>query len=341
MNTPYYKFDLEKIQNNFNKLFISIKPDCLFYALKANSETKILQSLISCNSHFEIASIGEYEKLNRLGVDSKNIICSSPIKTEYTIEQLYKAGIRYFVFDDLNEYKKIERLAPLSKKILRIEITHISADTIAYGMSKAELLQNIGFGNLCVDRINGITFYLSKNKQISVITKVLDYCNEIFEIIGYDEKILNIGGNYRLPEEIEEGYYNALSLRLSMLRKNHNIKVLAEPGRSIVKSAGSLLTTVIDVKKEKNQVFIDAGVPTGISYCPNCIVNLSNNSCCEEQEYHFFDITCSHRELFSAKISFDIFVNDILQFDNFGSYSICKSSQFHGWELPRCIFEED
>lgn len=118
-------------------------------------------------------------------------------------------------------------------------------------MSKAELLQNIGFGNLCVDRINGITFYLSKNKQISVITKVLDYCNEIFEIIGYDEKILNIGGNYRLPEEIEEGYYNALSLRLSMLRKNHNIKVLAEPGRSIVKSAGSLLTTVIDVKKEK------------------------------------------------------------------------------------------
>lgn len=339
MQTPYYEFDLNRVQENLKILHASVQPDSLFYALKANSEMEILNALKDCNGNFEIASIGEYLKLKKIGVNSSNIICSLPIKTEEMIDFLYKEGVRYFVFEDFNEYVKLSHLASKAKKILRIDITHISPNTIEYGMTEKNLKILLNQKSMNVDNIDGITFYLAKNKDISSILSVLTYCEKIIDIIG-NNKILNIGGNYRLPQEVGTEYYERLLKKLNSIRLKYGYVIYMEPGRSIVKSAGKLVTKIIDIKEDKHQIFLDSGLPTGISYCPNSIINISKTIEMPLKKYDFFDITCSHRLLFSTELPFQVSVGDILEFLNFGSYSICKSSNFHGWETPHCIYKK-
>lgn len=338
MDTPYYEFDLNKIEENFHILHETIHPDSFFYALKANSEIEILKALKSCDSNFEVASTGEYLKLKRIGVSPSNIICSSPIKTEEMILFLYKEGVRYFVFEDFNEYVKLCNLASNAKKILRINITHILPETIDYGMTKNDLQYLLNQKYITASNIDGITFYVTKNKNINRILSVLKYCEEIINIIGYN-KILNIGGNYRLPHEVGSDFYKKLSIKLNNIRLKYGYIIYIEPGRSIVKNSGKLVTKIIDIKMNKNQIFLDSGLPTGISYCPNYIINISEKFETPPKKYDFFDITCSHKLLFSTELSFKISIGDILAFLNFGSYSICKSSNFHGWEKPQCIYK--
>lgn len=339
MQTPYYVFELNKIQENLQILHTAVQPDSMFYALKANSEIEILNELKDCNGNFEIASIGEYLKLKKIGVNSYNIICSLPIKTEEMIDFLYKEGVRYFVFEDFNEYVKLSRLASKAKKILRIDITHISPNTIEYGMTEKNLQILLNQRRISVDNIDGITFYLAKNKDVNSILSVLTYCEKIINIVG-NNKILNIGGNYRLPQEVGAEYYKQLRKKLNIIRAKYGYVIYMEPGRSIVKSAGKLVTKIIDIKEDKHQIFLDSGLPTGISYCPNSIINISKTIEMPLKKYDFFDITCSHRLLFSTELSFQVSVGDILEFLNFGSYSICKSSNFHGWETPQCIYKK-
>lgn len=337
MNTPYYEFNLSTIEDNYNCLLKTIHVDKLFYALKANGEKNILRKLNSIGACFEIASIGEFKLLEEIGVKSDRIICSLPIKTVTMIEFLYSHGVNYFVFDSLPEYYKIKKIAPNSKKIMRLYINDIADYTIEFGMKIEELTNELKKTDFEVD---GVTFYLSKNKNISYLKRVLNRCQDALSLIGHN-KILNIGGNYRLPHEVSEDYYHELNTILHELKNKTKCIIYAEPGRSIVKSAGQLITTVIAVKKNSDTtyVYIDGGLPTGISYAPTNITFAYNKHKIKNtQRYQFYDITCSHRMLFDISINYNIEVNDILIFNNFGSYSVAKYSNFHGWEKPYCKY---
>ena len=337
MDTPYYLFDTNIVKQNYDMLKNSLAVDRLFYALKPNSEDRILEVLNTNGANFEIASVGELEKLKRMNVNSERIICSLPVKSDEMIESMYRYGIRYFVFDTEYEYLKLRRLASDAKLILRIDITDIAEKTIEFGMAYENFAEALQKGTLRSEHIDGITFYISKNKDADKIIKALEYSEHFLKHLN-KKSILNIGGNYRLPTEVSSDFYERLNRKLSSLKEKYGCILFAEPGRSVVKSAGKLITSVIGVKRDKKYVYIDAGIPTGISYCPNEIVNLTRQEETEPIEYSFFDITCSHRLLFKTRLPFDININDHLEFRNFGSYSICKSSNFHGWETPACYY---
>lgn len=340
MNTPYYEFNLSKVRNNYKELKTNLKVDKLYYALKPNSEEKILKELKDLNASFEVASIGEYKKLKEIGVQTNDIICSLPVKSKQLIQALYNDGITYFVFDNLEEHNKLIKLAPNAKKILRVWINDLAPKTIEYGATVSEIVNWIEHKVIDKNNIDGITFYLSKNKDYKLLFLVLDRCATIFNIIG-NKKILNIGGNYRLPSEVGIDFYNKLNKKIDEFKKKYECVVFAEPGRSIVKSSGKLFTRVIGTK-QKNEyiyVYIDAGEPTGISYPPKNI-RVDNKIRCNLRKYKFFDITCSHHLLFEKELDFIIEVDNILVFENFGSYSICKSSNFHGWDTPICMYKK-
>ncbi len=337
MDTPYYLFDTNTVKQNHDILKNHLAVDKLFYALKPNSEDRILSVLNANGANFEIASTGELEKLKKLNVEPERIICSLPIKSEKMIESMYNYGIHYFVFDTELEYFKLRQMACDAKLMLRIDITDIAENTIEFGMTYERFIDALKKGTLESEHIDGITFYISKNKNIDKTIRVLEYSEHFLKLLN-KKAILNIGGNYRLPNEISLDFYGILNRKLSSLKEKYECILFAEPGRSIVKSAGKLITSVIGVKRDKKYVYIDAGMPTGISYCPNEIINLTGREVTEPIEYSFFDITCSHRLLFKTWLPFDININDHLEFRNFGSYSICKSSNFHGWETPTCYY---
>lgn len=341
METLYYEFDLCKIGRNYLDLVKAINPKRMFYAVKANGEIPLLKKLDSIGASFEIASRGELQKLRLLGVESNRIICSTPIKSEDTIVNLYENGIGYFVFDNLDEFSKIKKLAPKSLKILRINLTNSIPDTIRFGMDYQDFVSLLSAGALNAQEVDGITFYLTKNRDTKRLELALNLAEQFLRLLK-KPAILNIGGNYRLPDELNDDYYSVLQNQLFRLKQQFDCIVYAEPGRSIVKSAGCLVCQVIGYKPKEGFVYLDAGLPSGISYKPNRILNMSTTSSCslEFHKYVFFDSTCSHAELFSDELPFDINLGDRLVFENFGSYSICKANEFHGWEKPFCVFHD-
>jgi ornithine decarboxylase len=337
--TPFYLFDLDKVILNYQYLNKEIRPDKLFYALKSNSELPILEILKINEANFEIATIGELVKLKEINVNTDNIICSTPVKKTQEIQLMYDNGVNYFVFDTISEYYKLVSHAVNAKKILRIFINDIQPCTLEFG-ANIDVLKSWMSSKLINPRnIDGITFYLSKNKDIEILLKVLDHCEHYLNIIGMN-KILNIGGNYRVEDIYITKYYPFLRNKIKDLKEKYNCTIYAEPGRSVVKSSGSLFTSVVNTKKRDfcKYLYLDAGHPTGISYSPESISVINKNKENSICKYKFFDITCSHHLLFEKDLKYDIIENDILQLHDFGSYSICKSTNFHGWAKPNCIY---
>lgn len=338
--TPYYYFDLKKVEASYNKLKEILEVDKLFYALKSNSEIPILKTLNFCSANFEIASLGEFYKLKEIGVDSSRVICSLPIKTRLMVQKLYQSGIKYFVFENLFEYKKLQKNAADAKKILRISVDDFIENAVEFGAQYDEITKWLTYGYINPQEIDGLTFYINKNKCIYNVLTALERCEKILQLIGYN-KIINIGGNYRLDNEVSKEFYDILKERISYFRMKYKCIFYAEPGRSIVKTAGKLVTTIIAIKERRNchYIYIDAGLPTGISYAPKEITVYSKQKINFNKKYKFFDITCSHRLLFEIDLKYNLNKDDVLVFEDFGSYSICKASNFHGWERPICIYD--
>lgn len=346
LTTPFYLFDLSEIRHNYNHI-CQLLSDCnkVFYALKANGDQTIINSMKKYAVPFEVSSIQEFHAVNSNPEYNEDIICSLPIKTEEMISELYKGGCKYFVFDCWEEYEKLARLAPDALKIIRVNIKDLSHDTIDYGMTENEFYERYN-GNAF--KIDGVTFYNIPNLSINHIILILERCQRILSSLSVREKILNIGGNYRFESELEPEFYTKLHKKLSSMKSMIcGLKIYAEPGRTIVKSAGKIFAKVILIKKNSNktEVFINAGIPSGILYPPRK-VGLFNTyrvpTPCNIR-YDFYAITCSKKLLFSIEMSYMLEENDIIVLEEMGTYSLCKSNHFHGWDLPevKYLLEED
>ena len=69
---------------------------------------------------------------------------SLPVKPPAMIKKLYSHGCRYFAFDHYDEFMKLQQLAPLSKKILRISIADIVPNSIPFGADISEVIEKNG-----------------------------------------------------------------------------------------------------------------------------------------------------------------------------------------------------
>lgn len=339
MNTPKYVFNKSEIENCYNAIKEKLHNITICYALKANSEIAVLQILKEINADFEVASSEEFDKLLSINVDPNKIICGLPVKPKNMIDHLYSNGCRYFVFDMPEELNKLLIYAPNSKKILRLNINDLIPSSIEFGMPIKEIIYCLNDGRNFAKNIDGISFHISNNIDIDNCQKVIDRVEYLLKMLPGKKMVLNIGGGYRIYAS--DDFFLKLNNRLQDLTNNFNLKLVAEPGNTVVNSAGSVFTKVIGVRKRDNNVYdiyIDAGKPTGIKTdekrIPSFIRLVQDKPVCEERQYRFVDITCMHKPHFSIKLSSIVEDGDIFEFGDMGAYTVCLSSNFHAWKPP-------
>lgn len=339
-NTPCYIFDLNEIKKNCQNINKSL-PSCkLFYALKANGDNKILETISKEKFDFEIASTGEYKKIRKF---NKKCICSLPIKSEKIIKDLYNKGCNYFVYDSPNELNKIKTNAPLAKKILRIDITKFKDNIMRYGMTYDLFEQLISENKLSKDDIDGLTFYLANNYNITKLKEVLIYLEKYLKKINKKNLIINLGGNYRTNQDVGLEFYHELNDIMNQFKQKYDCIFYAEPGHAIVRSSGKFITNVISVERKNNEinVFIDSGSPHGLYMTPKKIECINKNKeIVNDYEVNFYGMLCDNKLIFKTKIDFNIEYNDKLLFHEYGSYTLCHINEFHGWNKPKIYYEE-
>lgn len=332
--TPKYIFEKEKIESAFSTLKNFLQESDIYYALKCNSEIGVLKKLHQLGSKFEVASTEEFKKLLRIGVSTEDIICGLPVKSIEMINYLYDKGCRYFVFDHIQEFKKLLQYTQYSKKILRIYVNDIAPNSIEYGMRLDQLNSIIAESPELINYIDGISFHLTENVNITPLIEVLERVEHFLSKLSGGEKILNIGGGYR--NEAMDEFFEVLNSRLRILKSRYQLKIFAEPGRAIVQKAGKLVARVILVKEEADivDVYIDAGIPSGFVRRPGFVKVIGASEIQNKKIYRFFDTTCLHKPLLVYPLKYDLKENNIIEFGHMGAYTTCYSTSFHAWKKP-------
>jgi ornithine decarboxylase len=340
MNTPVFIFDKNELIKCYNEIKSQLGGIRVYYALKANANKDVLSVLSLIGADFEVASLGEFNALIDLGVPPIRIICGLPIKPIDWLKRMYEDGCRYFVFDTISELEKLVEYSPNAIKVLRVGINDILAESIEYGMPNNEIIDILQRNQSQIKKLTeGISFHISNNINIEGFNLVIKRIDEILTAFDKSNMILNIGGGYRI--NAGNDYFENLRNKIKELSMRHGVSIIAEPGNTIVNSAGCIRTSVIGIKKRSNydyDLYIDAGKPTGIKTdekrIPGYIKLMTNHEYCSERRYRFIDITCMHKPHFSIKLNSPVYDGDIFEFGDMGAYTLCLKSDFHAWAYP-------
>ena len=77
----------------------------LWFAVKANPLSKIIQTLDSEGFNFDVASSGELTQVLAQGIDPKRVLNTGPAKSKKQLAAFVKQGVSTFVVESLNQLK--------------------------------------------------------------------------------------------------------------------------------------------------------------------------------------------------------------------------------------------
>jgi len=272
--SPLYIYSKSQIEFNWNlfKKSFGDHPHLICYAVKANSNIAVLNTLAKLGSGFDIVSLGELERVIAAGGNPSKCVYSGVAKNEYSIQKALEYGIYCFNVESEGELDCIDSVASSLNMTAPISIrvnpnvdanTHpyistglaenkfgVGAD-IAFSMfKKAALSENL--------KVCGLDYHIgSQITDVSPFIEALERALELVEKLKTENILidhLDIGGgigvSYDQEETINiEDYLNSVTNRVDQM------KILVEPGRSIVGNAGIFVTKVEYLKQNNLKSF--------------------------------------------------------------------------------------
>lgn len=284
LNTPCIVLDLDIVETNYRRLLHYLPFVDVFYAVKAQSNTEVLERLSSIGSNFDVASIRELNSILSIGVHPDRISFGNTNKKASDIKKAFEAGVRMFVFDSEPELKKIAMNAPGAKVFCRILHDGTSADwplSRKFGcehemaadlMVKAKELGLIPYG------ISGHPGSQQNDpNQWHILIAAMYELILVLRREGIEIDMINLGGGlpayYRSPIP---GFETFAEMITGFLAEHFGEqpdwpRIIMEPGRSIAADAGTMFSEVVNVTKksydefERRWVFLDVGKFNGLA----------------------------------------------------------------------------
>ena len=281
--TPFYLYSQNLITHNFMEYTQNLNTlnHLLCYSVKANSNLSILSILSDLGSGFDIVSAGELQRVIAAGGDPAKTVFSGVGKTEEEIKFALSKNILCFNIESQEELNTLNKIALAEKKIANVSVrvnpaidvkTHPYITTgmrdNKFGIDESEIINLYQEANDHKGlNIRGIDFHIGS--QITSLEPFIDALSKVISIIKELKSLkielehIDIGGGLGIsydkkPIVSKEDF----SKEILKLVEPLDLKLLIEPGRSIVGDAGILVTKVINTKKSpsKNFLIVDAGM---------------------------------------------------------------------------------
>ena len=345
--TPLYVFDINVLTERINYLKSKLNAE-LVYAVKAN--TFIAKEIENDVSRFEICSNGEFEVCSKLNIDPKKMVISGVYKDEKSISNMlehYDIGI--YTIESIEQFKLLERLSDKYNKKPHVLVRLTSNNQ--FGVTEEEVKEIIRDSkNLTIE---GIEYFSGTQKtSLKKINREIDYLNEFVQSLEQElnftineiEYGLGLPIHYFQEEEFdEEAFLNEINVSLNKLRHK---KLYIELGRSIAASCGSYITSVVDMKTNKNghHVILDGGINHLVYYGQTMAMRVPYFDVYPQREtlkktYTLYGSLCTVNDIILKSIELnELQLGDYIVFKNVGAYSITEGiSLFLTRELPGVI----
>ena len=280
--TPLYVYSATTIRDRYDAFDAAFRHlrHTICYSVKANSNLSILRMLAKRGCGFDVVSGGELERV--LTADrkaAKEIVFSGVGKTREELNAALKAGIMLFNVESESELWALAECAGRLRKTAPVALRvnpDVAADTHPYistGLRKHKFGVPIRDARTLYAKASGARYLevcgvsVHIGSQITDVTPFGEAMVRVADLVrelrrdGHRIDYIDAGGGlgiaYEKPDAQEfsedvAAYARALAAPLRGLR----VRLLLEPGRSIVGPAGALLTSVVYRKSNDGKRFL-------------------------------------------------------------------------------------
>ncbi|HVL52966.1 MAG TPA: alanine racemase [Vitreimonas sp.] len=290
--TPLYVYDLDTITRQLAALHAALPPAFeLAYAVKANPSLGVIAHLGGLGLGADVASAGELAAGRRAGVTPDRIVMTGPGKRNEELQAAIVAGIRAITVESVGELGRLARLAAAAA--LRVPVMLRAAVSAQARLERVRLVGDDGAGKfgmgaddlleaarraVCSPHLDllgvhafGASNVLDPSAVATHVETTIELGRRLAREVGFELRLVDVGGGLGIPYEAHEEPLDLVTLgrqlavladRLAADPATRGLRVLMEPGRFLVGSAGAYLTRVVDRKAVDGRevVILDGGI---------------------------------------------------------------------------------
>jgi diaminopimelate decarboxylase len=276
--TPLYVYDTQWIRERvtaFQEAFGEVD-HLLAYSVKANGNLAVLRVLAGLGCGADITSGGELFRALTAGIAPEQIVFAGVGKSREEIVMALDHGILAFNVESAAELERIESVARemdvqarfgirVNPDVLATTPHHYTATGHAatkFGVPWLETpaLYAWAVGRPHLDPI-GIDVHIGSQilevePYVRAVDRVLELAGDL-RSAGVALQYLDIGGGFGISYDERPGLdIQALAGRIVPRTRQAGLRLVLEPGRSLVGEAGVLLTRVQYVKRAEGKTFV-------------------------------------------------------------------------------------
>ena len=361
--TPLFVVDHAQLRKNYAAFRKYLPRVQAYYAVKANPDPAIVRTLYREGASFDVASLPEFMIVHELVKDLPDkkrqdwiwdkIIYANPIKANDTLRALnpYKPLVTY---DNREEIKKIKKHAPDAGLALRLRVPNTGAmvelsSKFGAGPGEAvDLLLEARDAGLVVE---GLSFHVgSQTTNFENYVQAISLAAGVFaeaRARGYRKmNLLDIGGGFPAPYDATVRPFRELARILNRELDRlfpKDVQILAEPGRFMVATAGTAVSTIIGkaVRDGKLCYYVNDGVYhtfSGVIF-DHCHYHFKAFRDGAKQVCSVFGPTCDALDVISLteELPYDLQLGELLYSEDIGAYSHASSTYFNGFPPAKVV----
>jgi diaminopimelate decarboxylase len=353
--TPLYCYSHNKIKSNIlelKKYFHSFSP-LICFAVKSNTNIKILKEIKKFNLGADVVSIGELLKALKAGIKAKKIVFSGVGKTSSELNYAIKQNILLINAESKSEILEIEKIAKKKKKIVDIGVRlnpNTDAQTLSQ-ISTGKKENKFGVGEKVFLQL---VKYINKSKNLNLkclsvhigsqilnhkpYQRMLKVVDKIIRKSKYKFEYIDLGGGMGIDYDHNNSKLNLekYSLDIKKFIKTHKVKIIFEPGRSIIGDSAILITKIIYIKEGDKKDFIILDVAMNDLMRPalygakHKIIPLKKVSKKSKKSYEFVGPICESTDTFSTVKKYQkLNEGDFLAICDVGAYGMSLASNYN------------
>ncbi|MBB1343039.1 PLP-dependent decarboxylase [Pseudoalteromonas sp. SG43-6] len=280
LDTPFFIYDLDTLNAHLTRLVTQTEVK-LWYAVKANPLSKVIQSLDNAGFNFDVASKGELEQVLAQGINSERVLNTGPAKSPKQIKHFIARGVRTFVAESLNQVRWLNEQASLQncqlQVLLRVQLrwpegekNPLGGDSLTpfgLGCDEWQALNTSDYPALNFDGLHIFQWgnMLSSDKLAELWTQMITPLTKLANDLGIHLKVLDLGGGLGIPYTLDAPTlsWDALIDALANIKHAAGVQELwMELGRYAVGECGHYATPVVERKLNyaQQQVILSGGI---------------------------------------------------------------------------------
>lgn len=363
--SPLIAYDLNSVTTRVRSLLDAFPQGSRhFYSLKANPLPAIVRAAREAGSGAEVTSMGELGAAVTAGCAAEDLLFGGPGKTAAEIREALHAGVRWFSCESLTDARRISQSASATSVdaqiLLRVNPAEAPDARLAmsgvdsqFGFEESQLLSPEAASSLALPglHLRGVHVYfgtqMSTVEALATNTRrALETAERICGHLGFTPEVVDVGGGFSWPYAVEgdgpdyTGLKEALATVWDESPLRESARLWFESGRHICAGAGTLLTTVQDLKASKTRSYavLDTGIHhlggmSGLGRLPRSVITLNNLTAARENRPPAEETTlevvgplCSPLDSLGRNLKLPApRVGDLLAIPNVGAYGLTAS----------------